>query len=234
MKTIGLIGGMSWKSTIPYYSIINEYINEKLGGFHSARIILYSVEFDEIEKCQSGGDWEKSAEILGDAAEKLEQAGAEILLICTNTMHKVYPQISKRVHVPLLHIADAAADLLEQDGRKKVALLGTRYTMTQDFYRSRLAQRGFDVLIPPEADIPLVNSVIFDELCAGQIKESSRQAFSSIIAGLKDRGAEAVILGCTEIGLLIHPEDSVLPVYDTTMIHAQKAAQLALENDIQG
>ncbi len=155
-------------------------------------------------------------------------------MICTNTIHKVYPQISKRVHVPLLHIADAAADQLEQDSRKKVALLGTRYTMNQDFYRSRLAQRGFDVLIPPEADIPLVNSVIFDELCAGQIKESSRQAFSRIIAGLKDRGAEAVILGCTEIGLLIHPEDSVLPVYDTTMIHAQKAAQLALENDIQG
>ena len=234
MKTIGLIGGMSWQSTIPYYAIINESIREKLGGWHSARIVLYSLAFDEIEQCQSSGDWEKSAEILGDAAEKLEQAGADFILICTNTMHKVYPQVSKRVQVPLIHITDATAERLEKDGCKKVALLGTRYTMAQDFYTSRLAERGFEVLIPPEADIPLINRVIFDELCVGQLKESSRQAFSGIIAGLRARGAEAVILGCTEIGLLIHPEDSVLPVYDTALIHAQKAAQLALENDIQG
>lgn len=229
MKTIGLIGGMSWESTIPYYSIINEYVKENLGGLHSARIILYSVEFDEIEKCQSGGDWEKSAEILSDAAKKLEMAGADFILICTNTMHKVYPQIQASVTVPVIHIADATADALEADGVKKVALLGTRYTMKEDFYKSKLINRGFEVTIPEEADITMINRVIFEELCVGEIKKESQVEFSRIIDELKEKGAQAVILGCTEIGLLVKQENSSLPIYDTTVIHARKAAQKALE-----
>ena len=228
MKTIGLIGGMSWESTVPYYKIINDYIGEKLGGLHSARIILYSVEFDELEKYMSAGNWDSIAEILTDAAVKLEQAGADVLLICTNTMHKLYPKIREKVSVPMIHIADAAADSLESRGIKKAALLGTRFTMTEDFYKSRLIDRGFEVFIPCEEDIQLVNTVIFDELCRGIITEKSRADFARIIAQLKAEGAEAVILGCTEIGMLVSQEDSVLPVFDTTVIHAESAARFAL------
>ena len=230
MKTIGLIGGMSWESTIPYYRIINEKIKEKLGGLHSARIILYSVEFAEIETCQATGQWDKSADILADAAVKLEAAGADFILICTNTMHKVVPQIQARISVPVIHIADATADRLETAGIRKIALLGTKYTMTQDFYKSRLIDRGFEVLIPDEAGVETVNSVIYRELCLGIIKEESRAAFSRIITGLKAQGAEAVILGCTEIGLLIQQDNSALPVFDTTEIHALRAAELALQD----
>ncbi len=229
MKTVGLIGGMSWESTIPYYKIINELIKEKLGGLHSAQIILYSVEFDEIEKCQSSGQWDKSAEILGNAAKKLELAGADFILICTNTMHKVAPQIQSMISVPIVHIADATADVLELDKVSKVALLGTKYTMTQEFYKSKLIERGFEVFIPDEEDMETVNSVIFKELCVGKINESSRREFSEIIRKLKEKGAQAVILGCTEIGLLIKEENSVLPIYDTTVIHASKAAELLLK-----
>ncbi|MDO5133900.1 MAG: aspartate/glutamate racemase family protein [Eubacteriales bacterium] len=228
MKTIGLIGGMSWESTIPYYSIINEYVKNSLGGLHSARIVLYSVEFDEIERCQSSGNWDRSAEILGDAAKKLEQSGADVILICTNTMHKVYPEVQKMISVPLIHIADATADVLKRDGIKKVALLGTKYTMMEDFYKSRLSDRGFEVIIPDEKDIELVNHVIFDELCLGIINEESRAEFSRIIKEMKGKSAEAVILGCTEIGNLIKQKDSVLPVFDTTVIHAESAAIFAL------
>lgn len=228
MKTIGLIGGMSWESTIPYYAIINEYVKEKLGGLHSAKIILYSVEFHEIEKCQSTGNWEKSAEILSDAAKKLEIGGADIILICTNTMHKVYDDIQKNVTVPIIHIADATADALAANHVKKVALLGTRYTMTEAFYKSRLLEREFEVLIPKDKDIKMINETIFSELCEGIINDNSRREFSRIIEELKEEGAEAVILGCTEIGLLVKQNDSVLPVYDTTVIHATKAAQMAL------
>ena len=228
MKTIGLIGGMSWESTIPYYSIINEYMRDRLGGLHSAKIILYSVEFDEIEKCQSAGEWEKSGKILGEAARALENGGADLILICTNTMHKVFNQVQEYVSVPLIHIADATADALEADGLSKVLLLGTKYTMTQDFYIQRLIDRGFEVVVPEGKDINLVNSVIFDELCVGRINEESRKEFSRIIAQMKEKGAQAVILGCTEIGLLIKEEDSALPVYDTTLIHATKAAEMAL------
>ncbi len=228
MKTVGLIGGMSWESTIPYYKIINEIVKEKLGGLHSAQIILYSVEFDEIEKCQSSGHWDKSAEILGNAAKKLELAGADFILICTNTMHKVAPQIQNMISVPIVHIADATADSLERDKVSKVALLGTKYTMTQDFYKSKLIDRGFEVFIPDEEDIEIVNHVIFDELCVGVINKDSQKKFSEIIGKLKDKGAQAVILGCTEIGLLIKDENSVLPIYDTTLIHATKAAELLL------
>jgi len=228
VKTIGLIGGMSWESTIPYYRIINEKVKEKLGGLHSARIILYSVEFSEIEECQATGQWDRSAEILGDAAKKLENAGADYIVICTNTMHKVADQIQAGISVPVIHIADATADALEKAGIRKVALLGTKYTMTQDFYKSRLIARGFDVLIPEGKDIETVNDVIYKELCVGEIREESRDQFSRIISGLKNRGAEGVILGCTEIGLLVKQESSVLPVFDTTEIHAVRAAELAL------
>ena len=229
MKTIGLIGGMSWESTIPYYRIINEKVKETLGGLHSARIILYSVEFDEIEKCQASGRWDDSAEILGDAAAKLEGAGADFIVICTNTMHKVAPQIQRRISVPVIHIADATADRLEEQKIRKVALLGTKYTMTQDFYKERLISRGFEVLIPDAAGVETVNRVIYEELCVGNIREESRRQFSGIIADLKKQGAEAVILGCTEIGLLVRQEDSALPIFDTTEIHAARAAELAME-----
>lgn len=229
MKTIGLIGGMSWESTIPYYRIINEEIKNRLGGLHSARIILYSVEFDEIEKCQSNNEWEKSGEILGNAAKGIEAAGADFLLICTNTMHKVVPQIASMIQIPIIHIADAAADVLEKENIRCVGLLGTKYTMTQDFYKKRLTDRGIDVLIPQEDDIEAVNSVIFNELCRGINREESRVKFGEIIHKLKENGAEGVILGCTEIGSLISQKDSDLPVFDTTVIHAKKAAELALE-----
>lgn len=230
MKTVGLIGGMSWESTIPYYEIINEYVKNTLGGLHSAKIVLYSVEFDEIEKLQSSGDWDRSAEILADVAKKLELAGADFIVICTNTMHKVAPQIQARVSVPIVHIADATADELEKAGVSCVALLGTKYTMTQDFYKSRLVDRGFKVVIPDGEDIDIVNDIIYDELCVGEIKDESRDCYSRIIEKLRDKGAEAVILGCTEIGLLIKQKDSVLPIYDTTEIHALKAAEKLLED----
>ena len=231
MKTIGLLGGMSWESTIPYYRIINEEVKNRLGGLHSAKIVLYSVEFDEIEKCQSSGDWEKSGRILGRAAQGLEAAGADFILICTNTMHKVAPQIASMIKIPVIHIADATADALEQCGISRVGLLGTRYTMTQDFYKKRLAERGFEVLIPGEEDIETVNSVIFEELCRGVIREGSREKFKEIIEKFKDDGAGAVILGCTEIGLLIRQSDVSVPVFDTTVIHAKRAAQLALAGE---
>lgn len=228
MKTIGLIGGMSWESTVPYYQIINEAVKEKLGGLHSAKIILYSVEFDEIEKCQSSGNWEKSGEILGHAAQGLEAAGADFILICTNTMHKVAPQIASMIRMPIVHIADATADELQKNHIQKVGLLGTKYTMTQDFYKQKLIDRGIEVVIPDEGDIETVNEIIFQELCVGKILDESRIRFQEVIKRLQEKGAEGVILGCTEIGLLIHQADSVLPVFDTTLIHARKAAEIAL------
>lgn len=229
MKTIGLIGGMSWESTIPYYRIINKEVKNRLGGLHSAKIVLYSVEFDEIEKCQSNGEWEKSGDILGNAAKAVESAGADFLLICTNTMHKVVPQIASMIDIPIIHIADATADELEKNNTRSIGLLGTKYTMTQDFYKQRLIDRGIRVLIPDEGDIETVNTVIFDELCVGKISDVSREKLKEIITKLKCKGAEGVILGCTEIGLLIHQSDVDIPVFDTTVIHARKAAELAIE-----
>lgn len=229
MKTIGLIGGMSWESTIPYYRIINEEVKNRLGGLHSAKIVLYSVEFDEIEKCQSNGEWEKSGDILGNAAKAVESAGADFLLICTNTMHKVVPQIAAMIDIPIIHIADATADELEKNNTRSIGLLGTKYTMTQDFYKQRLIDRGIRVLISDEGDIETVNTVIFDELCVGKISDVSREKLKEIITKLKCKGAEGVILGCTEIGLLIHQSDVDIPVFDTTVIHARKAAELAIE-----
>lgn len=229
MKTIGLIGGMSWESTVTYYKLINEEIKKSLGGFHSAKIVLYSVDFDEIEACQSNGDWDKSAQILASAAKGLEKAGADFVLICANTMHKVAPQIQEQINIPIIHIADATADILIKDKIKSVGLLGTKYTMLQDFYKQKLISRGLDVIIPDNEDIETVNSVIYDELCLGIISEKSKTKFQLIIEKLKQKGAQAVILGCTEIGLLIDSDKSSLPVYDTTKIHSEKAAIEAIE-----
>ena len=228
MKTLGLLGGMSWESTVTYYQIINETIKKELGGLHSAKILLYSVDFAEIEAYQAAGAWDKSAEVLGSAARNLQAAGADYIVICTNTMHKVAPKIQEKLSIPIIHIADATADALLSAGIKTVALLGTKYTMTQDFYKDRLIARGIDVLIPDAGDIEEVNRVIYEELCCGIISAGSRAEYVKIIGDLKDRGAEGVILGCTGIGLLIHQEDSPLPVFDTTVIHAAKAAQMAI------
>ena len=228
MKTIGLIGGMSWESTASYYQLINETIKEKLGGLHSAKILLYSVDFAEIERYQASGDWDKSAEVLSQIAQNLEQAGADFIVICTNTMHKVAPQIQKTISIPILHIAQATADALLENGIKKVGLLGTKYTMTQEFYKEKLLEAGLEVVIPDQAGVEEVNRIIYDELCLGQIEESSKQAYLAIIDDLKNAGAEAVILGCTEIGLLVKQEDTDVPLFDTTAIHAKKAAKVAV------
>ena len=204
-------------------------MKEKLGGLHSAKILLYSVDFAEIEKCQSNGEWDKSAEILGEAAKNLEKAGADFIVICTNTMHKVAPQIQKMIDIPIVHIADATAEELKKKHIKRVALLGTKYTMTQDFYKDRITQNDIEVIIPDTDDIELVNSVIYDELCVGKIKDSSRKEYVRIINDMKQEGAEGVILGCTEIGLLIKQSDSSLPVFDTTEIHGKVAALKSIE-----
>ena len=228
MKTIGMIGGMSWESTASYYQLINETIKEKLGGLHSAKILLYSVDFAEIERYQASGDWDKSAGFLSQIAQNLEQAGADFIVICTNTMHKVAPQIQKIISIPILHIAQATADNLLENGIKKVGLLGTKYTMTQEFYKEKLLEAGLEVVIPDQAGVEEVNRIIYDELCLGQIKESSKQTYLSMIDDLKNAGAEAVVLGCTEIGLLVQQEDTDVPLFDTTEIHAQKAAEFAV------
>lgn len=228
MKTIGLIGGMSWESTVTYYQLINEAVKKSLGGLHSAKILLYSVDFQEIEECQTRGDWEKSARILGDAAKGLEGAGADCIVICTNTMHKVAPQIGERIFIPILHIAEATAQALIDSGITRVLLLGTRYTMQQDFYKEKLVERGIEVMIPGDEDMEIVNRIIFGELCLGVISEESRRQYLRIIEEQKEWGAQGVILGCTEIGLLISQADTELPVFDTTQIHAARAAEWAV------
>ena len=229
MKTIGLIGGMSWESTVTYYEVVNEVVKERLGGLNSAKVLLYSVNFEEIEKRQASGNWDECAEILGTAAQNLEKAGADFIIICTNTMHKVAPQMQEMIHIPIIHIAEATADELKKKEIKKVALLGTKYTMTQDFYRGKLVEAGLEVLIPDEAGVAMINDVIFNELCLGVLKEESKAAFVKEIEKLASQGAEGVILGCTEIGLLIKQADVKIPVFDTTLIHATKAAEMALE-----
>lgn len=229
MKTIGLIGGMSWESTVTYYQIINEVVKERLGGLHSAKCLLYSVDFQEIEECQARGDWEKSGEILADAAVSLERAGADFIVICTNTMHKVAPVIQKAVSIPVIHIADATAAELKRKNISKVALLGTKYTMLQEFYKERLMAHGVEVLIPDDAGVELVNRVIYEELCLGIISEASKAEFLRIILELESQGAEGVILGCTEIGLLVKQQDTSVPLFDTTVIHAAKAALQSME-----
>lgn len=224
LKTIGLIGGMSWESTVTYYKIINETVKEKLGGLHSAKCILYSVDFQEIEECQANGNWEKSGEILGEAANNLEKAGADFIVICTNTMHKVVNQIKEKISIPILHIAEMTAEKILEKGLKNIALLGTKYTMEQDFYKSKLIEKGINVVIPDKNDIEIINKVIYDELCLGTINSNSKKKFLEIVDKLRNKGAEGIILGCTEIGLLIKNEDTDVPLFDTAIIHAEQAA----------
>jgi amino-acid racemase len=229
MKTIGLLGGMSWESTVGYYRAINEGVKKSFGGLHSAKIILYSVDFDPIEKLQHQGDWEGTAKILSEAALCIQAAGADFLLICTNTMHKVAPEIEKAVQIPLLHIADATAEVLINKGIKKIGLLGTAFTMEQDFYKGRLTGKyGLKVLVPDDADRSIVHNVIYKELCLGQTIESSKAEYIRIIKYLSSQGAEAVILGCTEIGMLVNQTDTHVKLYDTTAIHAAKAVEYAI------
>ena len=229
MKTIGLIGGMSAESTVTYYKVINSVVNQKLGGFHSAKCLLYSVDFDEIERCQMSGEWEKSGEILADAARRLQKGGADFLVLCTNTMHKVAHAIQSAVSIPFLHIAEATARRVKDAGIGKVCLLGTAFTMEEGFYKNVLARNGIDVIVPDADDRKTVNDVIYGELCHGVIKDESRAKFVGIINKAAALGARGAILGCTEIGLLVGDGDIALPVFDTALIHAEEAALAALE-----
>ena len=231
MKVIGLIGGMSWESTAEYYRIINQAVKERLGGFHSARILLYSVDFHQVEALQQEGRWQEATEILLDAARRVQRGGADFVLICTNTMHKVATEVEAAISIPLLHIADATASEISKRGIRRIALLGTKYTMEDDFYKGRLVrQHGLEVMIPPEPERNTVHRVIYDELCVGNIVAGSRTELVRIIGDLGTRGAEGVILGCTELSLLIKEEDSPLPLFDTTAIHARSAVDLALRH----
>ena len=229
MKTIGLLGGMSWESTVTYYRLINEEVKKKLGGLHSAKICLYSVDFDEIEKLQHTGNWAETARILSEAAKRIEAGGADFLLICTNTMHKVAPEIEANINIPLLHIADATAEQIQTKGFQTVGLLGTNFTMEQEFYKGRLVEHhGISVLVPDQADREYVHNVIYNELCLGKIETNSRAECVRIIEKLAEQGAQAVILGCTEIPLLVKQEHTSVPLFDTTEIHAMKAVEKAL------
>ncbi len=228
MRTLGLIGGMSWESSIPYYRIINERVRARLGGLHSAKLVLHSVDFAEIEVLQSAGDWETAGAVLADAARGLRAAGAEAIVLCTNTMHNVAAQIENAVDVPLLHIADATAARIRSAGLQRVALLGTRYTMEQAFYRERIEAAGIDVSVPNAAQRECVHRVIYDELCLGRIVDVSRDDYRAIVGDLVASGAQGVILGCTEIGLLLRPEDADVPLFDTARIHAEAVADWAL------
>jgi len=229
MKTIGLLGGMSWESSVEYYRKINEGVKESLGGLHSAKIAMYSVDFDPIEKLQQEGDWDGTAEILIEAAKNIESAGADFLLICTNTMHKVAPQIERALTIPILHIADATAETLLNDGIKRVGLLGTSFTMEQDFYKGRLTQKfGLDVLVPNIEDRKIIHDVIYKELCLGKVNPQSKLEYLRIIDALANMGAEAIILGCTEIGMLVGQNDTSVKLLDTAAIHAQKAVEYAI------
>lgn len=231
MKTVGMLGGMSWESTASYYKALNEGVKSRLGGLHSAKICLYSVDFDEIEKLQHQGKWSETALILAEAAKSVERGGADFLMICTNTMHKVVPEIESQISIPILHIADATAESLVQDGVTKVGLLGTRFTMEQDFYKGRISEKFcIDVVVPTADEQTVVHDIIYQELCLGEIKTESRDRYLKIIANLHAQGAEAVILGCTEIALLVKQSDTTVPLYDTTEIHAAHGVEWALGN----
>ena len=231
MKTIGLLGGMSWESTLPYYRLINQAVQERLGGLHSARIVLYSFDFDDVERLQRAGDWDAAGALLADVARRLVAAGAELLVLCTNTMHRVAPALEAAVPVPLLHIADPTAEAIRRAGYATVGLIGTRFTMEQAFYRDRLRGHGLEVLTPPPADRELVHRVVYEELCRGRVLDASRADYRRVMADLVARGAQAVILGCTEISLLVGPQDATVPLFDTTRLHALSAAGRALEGD---
>ncbi|MBM6617988.1 aspartate/glutamate racemase family protein [Bacillus suaedaesalsae] len=231
MKTIGLIGGMSWESSAEYYRIVNEEVKRKLGGLHSANCILYSVDFAEIQRYQLEGEWNRAGEVLANAAYSLQLAGADCVVICTNTMHKVSDVIEQKINIPLLHIADTIAKQINESGLKKVGLLGTKYTMEQDFYTSRLQLNGIDSVIPKLEEREIINQIIFEELCLGIIKESSREYYLKVINRLVDEGAEGIILGCTEIGLLVKQKHTDIPLFDTTMIHAIEAVNHAFRQN---
>ncbi|CAI0698205.1 putative racemase [Serratia rubidaea] len=229
MKVLGLLGGMSWESTIPYYRMINEQVKTQLGGLHSAKIVLYSVDFHEIEQLQHRGDWEGAARVLAQAATSLRAAGAEAIAICTNTMHKVADAVEQASGLPLIHIADATAQQVLQQNIRRVGLLGTRFTMEQDFYRGRLQDKfGIEVVTPVAADRDSVHRIIYEELCLGHIHVASREEYRRIISDLEQQGAQGIIFGCTEIGLLVGPQDASVPVFDTTAIHARAAAEYML------
>ena len=229
MKTIGMIGGMSWESSLEYYRIMNQAIKEKLGGLHSAQCILYSVDFDDVEKLQHRGDWESLTLLMIEAAQKVKKAGADFLVICTSTMHKMADEVQKATQVPLLHIADVTGEAIKANGQSRVGLLGTKFTMEQDFYKGRLKKNhGIDVLIPEDKERQAIHDILYNELCLGEIKELSREKFQSIIQNLVERGAQGVILGCTEIPLIVHQDDYEIPLYDTTALHARAAVDFAL------
>ncbi|HDR4372955.1 aspartate racemase [Bacillus cereus] len=229
MKTIGLIGGMSWESTSEYYRIINEEIKERLGGLHSAKCLINSVDFEEIERCQSSGDWDGAGEILGNAAYSLQKGGADFIIICTNTMHKVVGKIKAKIDIPVLHIADATAKEIKRKDIQKVGLLGTKYTMEQDFYKSRIEENNIKVIVPSEKNRKEINKVIYTELCLGKIVSQSREYYKRVIEELVQKGAQGIILGCTEIGLLIKQENVSVPIFDTAHIHAIEAVKVALD-----
>ncbi len=228
MKTIGLLGGMSWESSLEYYRLINQAVKRALGGFHSAKCLLYSVDFAEIEELQSSGEWNKATDLLIDAAQRLEKGGAELMVICTNTMHKMYDEVQAAVGIPILHIVDAVMLEIKSQGIQSVGLLGTRFTMEQDFYVQRIKAHQVEVVIPPQEERNIVHRVIYDELVMGKILPDSRDAYQRIIQNLAQQGAQGIILGCTEIGLLIKPEDVPLPIFDTTYHHAMAAVKIAL------
>jgi aspartate racemase len=229
MRTIGLLGGMSWESSVEYYRLLNETVRERLGGLHSAECVMWSVDFAPIEELQRSGDWDEAARRLAALGRRLDEAGAECLVLCTNTMHRLADEVQAAIEIPLLHIADATAARVRAAGVDTVGLLATRYTMEQDFYRGRLAERhGLRVLVPPEPDLTLVHEVIYRELCQGQVLDGSREEYRRVIAGLEAAGADGIIYGCTEIDLLVGPEDASVPVFDSTRIHVEAAVDWAL------
>ena len=229
MKVIGLIGGMSWESTVPYYRQVNETIKQQLGGLHSAKVVLYSVDFHEVERLQHAGDWQAAGAMMAEAARALQAAGADFIVLCTNTMHKVAADIEAAVRIPLFHIADPTAREIKRAGLRKVGLLGTRFTMEQTFYTDRLREHGLDVVVPAPADRDIVHRIIYEELCLGRINDASRDEYRRIMADLAAQGAQAIILGCTEISLLVTQADAAVPLFDTTAIHAHSAALFSLE-----
>jgi aspartate racemase len=235
MKTMGMIGGMSWESSLEYYRIVNETVKERLGGFHSCRCILFSMDFEEVEKLQHQGDWDALTRLMVNSAQRLERAGADFIVICTNTMHKMADEVQSAIGVPVLHIVDVTAEAIKHIGQTRVGLLGTRFTMEQDFYKGRLKDKhGLEVLIPGEEEREAVHSILYSELCLGEIKEQSRGKFKSVIQNLVDRGAQGIILGCTEIPLIVSQDDYDIPLYDTTTLHAQAAVDFALQNGLKG
>jgi aspartate racemase len=232
MKTIGLIGGMSWESTAEYYRIINQIVKKRLGKLHSGKIVMVSLDFEEIKQLQHHGNWEEATNLMIDAAKRVEKAGADFILICTNTMHKMAEQIESNINIPLLHIVDVTAKAIKKKSLKKVGLLGTKFTMEQDFYKARLMKKhGINVIVPEQTNRELINDIIYNELCLGEIKESSRKLLEAIIEKLIENGAEGIVLGCTELPLLLKKESSMVPLFDTCKLHAQSAVEIAIQAD---